>query len=366
MTHVLFAITRGEVGGAQEHVRLLVEGLVRRGERATVLVEWPSSLAAALEGAGATIERWPSIRRNIRPLADVRARRELRRAVERHRPDVLHLHSSKAGALGRRVLRPPAGVTILTCHHAPYGPWRRLGHRVVGRLVDQATLPWLDGVISVGARDLPLLRKIAPDVQAVHVRNAVPPATRCSPTQPVPVAAWVARMQHPKDPLQAIAAWEHVVAARPDARLLLCGAGPLADEVRDRIRRSPARDSIEYLGRVDDVGDLHRRASIFLLTTSAEGGVTMATLEAMSAGLVPVVSDAGDSWLLDHWGCGVVVPRSSPVTVARAVLHLLDHPERVVSMRRRALHAAREDWSVDDMVEGTLAYYRSVLERRTR
>src|SRR5205814_3992851 len=119
--------------------------------------------------SGAAIYEWPSIVRSPNPLRDVRARRELRDAVEAFRPDVLHLHSAKAGVIGRGIVRRPA-VTIYTCNHAPFGPGRKIGHRLVARPVEQLTLPHVDGVITIGARDMPALTRLARGVPIALVR----------------------------------------------------------------------------------------------------------------------------------------------------------------------------------------------------
>lgn len=364
---VLFAITRGEIGGAQEHVRILASGLLDRGHEIGVAVEHPSVLGDVLGAAGAKVLPWSSIERDLDPLADLRARRELRDIVRGFQPDVLHLHSSKAGLLGRRLVRPPQGVVLLTCHHAPYGPGRKWTHRVLTRPIDQVALPLLDGILSVGARDMPLMRKLAPKVPMRLVRNAVPfEGEPRSPVDPVPIALWVARMRHPKDPLQAVAAWEIVVRARPEARLVMCGEGPLLDPLRRRVERSSARNNIEVLGRVPDLAIHQEQASIYLLATDVEGGTTMATLEAMTNGLVPVMNDAGDAFLLDHARAGIVVGRRSPRALAHAVLGLLNDPTRLREMRERALEFSRESWSVDDFVGSTDEFYGERLAAASR
>lgn len=355
---ILFAITRGEIGGAQEHVRILAAGLLQRGHEIAVAVEEPSILGDVLRYEGAKVQPWGSIEREVNPLADLKARRELRHIVRNVRPDIIHLHSSKAGLLGRRLVRPPEGVVLQTCHHAPYGPGRRWRHRLLTRPLDQVALPYLDGILSVGARDMPLLRKLAPKVPIRLVRNAVP----ClgpprSPETPMPVALWVARMRHPKDPLQAVAAWETVIRSRPDARLIMCGEGPLLKPLRERVARSSARDRIEVLGRVPDLAVHQARASIYLLATDVEGGNTMATLEAMTNGLVPVMNDAGDAFLLEHAGAGVVVPRRSPRALGHAVLGLLNDSTRLLTMRQRALAFTRENWTVEKFVDSTAEFY---------
>lgn len=361
---VLFAITRGEVGGAQEHLRVLAKGLLARGHHVGLAVEAGGDLAQNLASEGGTVFEWRSITRNPHPLRDARARRELRRMIDAFRPDVLALYSSKAGVLGRRLLPLADGVTIFTCHHAPFGPGRQWSHRLLARPVEQLTLRFVDGIISDGARDIPLLRRVAPHVPIRLIPNgtsASPPVTSPRVTN---TALWVARFRRPKDPLQAIEAWRHLHRTDPRADLLLCGDGPLLPAARDRVRRLPDPSRVQLLGHVPSVAPFHQQASVFVLTSSVEGGVTMATLEAMAAGLVPVISDVGDAFLLEHAGCGVVVPRNSPKTVAEAVHDLLSNPARLESMGKAAIGFSRETWTAERLVESTISFYRDLLGAR--
>jgi glycosyltransferase involved in cell wall biosynthesis len=287
----------------------------------------------------------------------------LRRAVGSWRPDVLHLHSSKAGALGTGVLSPPEGVTVLTCHHPPFGPGRRWRNRVFARPIEHLVLPRVDGLISVGQRDVALLQRIAPRVPLVVIPNAVPVSD--SPASDAvlrPVALWVARMAHPKQPLLLVDAWERVVESVPDARLVMCGSGPLDAALRRRIARSAARSAITYSGFVDDLRPHYAAASLFVLASRAEGGFTMATLEAMGEGLVPIVSDTGDGPALAARDLGVCVRSGSARAFAEAVVGLLGDPERFGLLRTNALAHAREVSTPANNLAQTEEFYRHVLE----
>lgn len=359
---VLLAITKGEVGGAQEHVRILARGLAGAGHEVTLVVSKPSALADWAEGV-VRVHPWPSITGPLSPWADLRARRELGQAVERWRPDVVHLHSSKAGVVGTGLLRPPDGVTVFTCHHAAFGPGRPFRHRVVARPVEQVALRRVDGIISVGWRDVPALQRMAGPVPVVVIRNAVPAGPAPPPREnPSPVGLWVARLAPPKDPLLAVRAWEHVVRRHGAARLLMCGTGPLEAEVRRAAERHAAPGSVSALGYVADLSPLYAEASVFVLTTRVEGGISMATLEAMTHGLVPVVTDAGDAARLDDREdpCGVFVRQSTPEAVGGAVADLLADAERWRRLRANALRYARHDRGPDDMVAETIAFYERV------
>ncbi len=361
---VLFAITKGEVGGAQEHVRLLAVGLLGAGHEVGIAVRDPSELATALRDRGAAVLPWQSIEGGLDPLADRAARAELARIVADWSPDILHLNSSKAGTVGVGLLRPPAGVTIFTCHHPPFGPHRKFLHRVVAYPTLRMVFPRFDGMISVGERDEPVLRRMAPRVPFRVIPNGVAPPPVPDSSGPLkPVALWVARMAHPKDPLLLVKAWPAVVTRHPEARLLMCGGGPLAARVRAAVDASPARNRITYAGFVDDLSDLRRQASVFALSTRVEGGLTMATLESMANGLVPVVSDAGDAPMLVQRDMGECVRGRSAGAFADAVADLFADPDRYAELRANAVHYATSERTTTQTVADTVDFYRSVLGR---
>jgi glycosyltransferase involved in cell wall biosynthesis len=360
---VMFAITKGEVGGAQEHLRILAQGLLQRGHEVALAVTPGTELADSAESMGCDIFPWKSISGTAAPLSNLSARRELGVWVDQWKPEVLHLHSSVAGAVATGLLRPPKGATIFTCHHVPFGSGRRWSHRLLARPAAQFSYPRMDGIILVGTRDLPIVGKIAKNVPVVVVRNAVPTfGPPISSGSLRPSAVWIARLAHPKDPLLAVEAWEKVVARVPEAFLVICGTGTLERALKERIARSSAKDNISAVGFAEDVSPLIRQASIFLLISRIEGGTTMATLEAMGQGLVPVVMDVGDAKLLAERDCGVVVGSYDSGSIAEALVGLMSEPARFASLRANALAFSRGR-TVDDFTEETVEFYLRVLRQ---
>jgi glycosyltransferase involved in cell wall biosynthesis len=143
---ILHISTRLILGGSQENTVLSCEGQVRRGHEVHLAfgpIYGPEgSLLERVEqfgvrgtdgGGEQAIERAseqgkihthniPNLVREINPIKDRRALRELRELIERIKPDVVHTHSSKAGILGRwAAWGSPAGV-VHTIHGPPFMP----------------------------------------------------------------------------------------------------------------------------------------------------------------------------------------------------------------------------------------------------
>ena len=71
-----------------------------------------------------------ALRRPIHPWRDLVSYRQLKAALRRFRPDVVHTHSAKGGMLGRAAawsLGVPA--VVHTVHGAPFHPWQGRGSR---------------------------------------------------------------------------------------------------------------------------------------------------------------------------------------------------------------------------------------------
>ncbi len=112
--------------------------------------------------------------------------------------------------------------------------------------------------------------------------------------------------------------------------------------------RAVLGDALQLAGRVERVGDVLRRAKVLLLTSDTEGR-TLAVLEAMACGAVPVVTDVGDlAEALDEGRAGITVPLGANeervvATLSDAVLSLLDdEPRRHALAVRGREHVRRE------------------------
>lgn len=132
----------------------------------------------------------------------------------------------------------------------------------------------------------------------------------------------------------------------PQARLLLVGSPP----------RIPAQPGVAVLGRLHDheqVLRLYQQADVFCLPSTFDP-FPLVLLEAMAHGL-PCVSTAtcGVPDVLTAGRDGVLVQAGDPVELSRALLGLLQDPQRAVQVgaagRRRVLEAFTWERVVDRM-----------------
>lgn len=110
-------ITWMDVGGAQDHVLSLVSGLdPGRFEVAVATGTSKGALGRLFDPLADAVQVVPlqHLRREISPLHDLLAVREIRQLIKAFQPDILHTHSSKAGVVGRLAA---AGTRVKTVHN---------------------------------------------------------------------------------------------------------------------------------------------------------------------------------------------------------------------------------------------------------
>ncbi|RZM05736.1 MAG: glycosyltransferase, exosortase A system-associated [Sphingomonas sp.] len=151
-----------------------------------------------------------------------------------------------------------------------------------------------------------------------------------------------------------IAAMPALVAARPDARLLLVGGGPMADALAAQAAASPVADAIHFVGRVphaeveryygliDILAYPRKRMRLTDLVTPLK------PLEAMAQGRMVAASDVGGHRELIRDGdTGTLFPPDDPPAIAAALAGMFDDRADWPSRRQRARAFVERDrnWS---------------------
>jgi phosphatidylinositol alpha-1,6-mannosyltransferase len=159
---------------------------------------------------------------------------------------------------------------------------------------------------------------------------------RSGPSQGPPTVLLLGRLETglPKGQGVLISLWPKVVAAVPDARLLLVGRGPVLEDARSLARASSAAASIEVAGFVPEaaIEAIWARATVFAMPSLTEG-FGLVFIEAMRRGLPVIASgaDAGAEVNVDGV-TGYTVDRDKPGGIVEAIVELLRHCDRAAAL----------------------------------
>lgn len=143
---------------------------------------------------------------------------------------------------------------------------------------------------------------------------------------------FVGRLTKRKRPDRFVDVVARVARTLPEVRCLIVGDGPEEEAVRQQIEDNGLNDQITMLGLRDDVLELQGQSKIFVLTSRWEG-VSIAMLEAMSSGTIPVVSDVGDLRdVVDQGKNGFVLDENDVDGFSVRILELLQDEERLLQL----------------------------------
>jgi glycosyltransferase involved in cell wall biosynthesis len=127
-----------------------------------------------------------------------------------------------------------------------------------------------------------------------------------------------------------------LVKIRPSVCAAIVGDGPLLDALQRTAGESGLTGNIKFLGGEANVPDVLCCSKLFMLVSPNEG-MSIAMLEAMSAGLPAIVTDVGELHsIIEHGKNGFLVKQGAAEEVAILADGVLRDPERLSSMSQRA------------------------------
>jgi glycosyltransferase involved in cell wall biosynthesis len=382
---VLRVIARLNMGGPALHVAYLTAGLRDRGYDTTLvagtLARGEDSMGFVADELGIDVVKIEELGREISPFRDLLATVRLARVIRRERPQILHTHTAKAGAVGRLAAliagpaRPPVIVHTFHGHvlRGYFGPVRTRFFLALERWLAAHTT----ALIAVGpqVRDDLVALGVAPPERFAVIRLGIELEERVRPQDDgrvetrrylgLPgdrfVVGWVGRMTAVKRTDDVLEAFRLVREQGVDACLCLVGDGPDRERLEQRASElGVIRDTL-FLGYQEDVAPYYAAFDALVLP-SANEGTPVSVIEALAAG-TPVVATrvGGVPDVVREGEEGFLVDAGDTTELAERLTRLA----RDAKLRRRLGESGRERvlkrYAVDRLLDDIDRLYRELL-----
>jgi len=379
----------------------LARGLVRGGDRLTVLTPHAEGVPVAWEDGGVEVVsfRYAPERHEVlgygrsleadekvkggaalaAPLYALAARRAIRRQLRRRRFDLVHAHwivpnGLVAAAAGFGNRRTPLAIGL---HGSDVFLAEKKGVRALARwalsrsrLLTGCSPELVDRVRALGfpaerSRVIPYgvdVEAFSPDLSRRRIwreKLGIPDSA--------PLLLGVGRMATKKGFQVLIEILPALLGEFPDLAVVLAGGGDLLERFREAAR--PWGERVHFPGSVlrDTLPDLYRAADLFTLPAvhDAKGnvdGLPNVILEAMASGLPVVASGiSGIPLAVEDGKTGLLVPEGDPAALLGALRRLLAEPAAAREMGERGRRKALAELTWDAVAARYREGYLSAL-----
>lgn len=345
------------------------------GARVSVIQRFGSDAEVMRRGISYRFVRDPTWRRGS--LLD-RARR-VNEAVVAAEPDIIHVNGlqfARQAWLLKRMLRRRGAVhaPLLLQDHADSLPRRWMNRRTIApalRRMDAVSFaaqdmsePWIVGGF---------LRRTQPIIELMEGSSCFSLESRAAARARTglsgdPLCICIGRLETFKDPLTVLRGFAKALPSMPDARLaMLYGTTSLLPAVQKWLAENPAASNrVTLLGQRPraEIGAVLNSADFFLAGSHRES-TGFAAMEALSCGVVPVVTDipsfrvlTGEGTIGGLWPVGDAEALAGVLCERYSTLHPGTREEV------RAFFEKNFQWSA--LGRAALAAYRSLLARPNR
>lgn len=294
---ILFVITKSNWGGAQRYVFDLATGLPTDSFQIAVAFGTPGRLAEELHKRNILTHTISSLQRDLSLQSDAMTFFELMRLFKKERPDIVHLNSSKAGAVGALAARfAHVPHIVFTAHGWPFMERRNIAWRFFAYVASWITALLSHTVIVVSKNDLTYgsrmlfckkkmhliyngIRLDAPLGSGQIIRDAFP--------RDVKIIGTIGELTHNKNQIALI----ENARKNPDLFVAIVGEGEDRARLEKAIARYNLANRVKLFGFIP-AQEVLRGFDVFALPSLKEG-LPYVLLEAKAAGLPLIANRIG-------------------------------------------------------------------------
>ncbi len=375
---ILFLSTKSVWGGAQRYTADLVDYLPREHFDVAVAAGGRGPFYTKILERGIPYYEIKGLERDINPLREIIAFMSMLRIIRTTRPDILHLNSSKASALGAYAgLLAGVPKIVSSTHGWPFLEERPKMQKWALKLLTRIGLWPQSRVICVSQFDysVGVHEHIARAAKLVSIQNGLDARKHVFLERDMArkklyekigmqsnnhfMIGTIAEYTKNKGLSYLIEAAAHIVSIEPNTIFILMGWGEEKNFLATKIAGFGLKKNVFLLEFLPEAFSYLKALDIFILPSTKEG-FAYSLLEASLAEL-PIITTAvgGNPEIVENLKTGLLVEPRSPQEIINAISHLMRDPND----RRMFGEAARKkvvsEFSIDQMIKKTVEVYES-------
>lgn len=307
-------------------------------------------------------------------ISDISAVRNIRRIIRSDGPfDIIHGHSSKAGALSRLAALGTGCPAVYTPHafitmnqESPrvmrfiYGRVERWLSSITDALICVSSAEF-DHAVDLGLR-FDCLRTIPNGARPLPAADRATVRSELGLDPDQVAIGFVGRLEPQKAVDDLISAFALLARTRADVRLVIIGDGHCEPSLRQHAISSGVSDKIIWTGPLDGARAM-AGLDIFALSSIYEG-FPYVLIEAAFRGLPIVATAVGGTSELVHDGVSGRVVGINDVAAFGAALQSLAQDNELRARMAQASLQMSEQFTAEKMAERTLEMYRDLISAR--
>jgi len=352
------------MGGASIHLLDLASSALEAGHEVVIFVGGEGVFVERAKDKSLKCISLYFLKREIHPIYDFFCFFELKSKLKKFKPDIVHLHSSKAGILGRLAAKSLRIPTVFTAHGWAFTEGVSGIKRELYLKIERYMAKLTNKIITVSDfdRELALDSNVGGKSKIVSIHNGMPDV-QYEPRK-VSISScvrfiMVARFDHQKDHKTLVDAFFSI--KDQNWMLEFVGNGPLYQETFDYVDMKGLGDKIVFSGACNDVPYRLVSSDVFCLISNWEG-LPLTIIEAMRAGLPVIASSVGGvSETIIQGETGYLVRRGDVPGLSASIKAILNSKEERFRLGENGRLYYENHFKFEKMFDKTLSIYQSVL-----
>ena len=373
------------VGGAQENTLSTVIGLKNR-KHDVLLISGPStgpegSMEADVKKHKINFIFVPQLVRNINPLYDVIAFIKLGVIFRRHKFDIIHTHSAKAGFIGRiagKIFSRKSKI-IHTLHGPSFYQYQpalakfcyMMSEKIAGFCTDyfiSVSSVILERYLrhGIGKREKSCVIRSGFEIEKykVALESSQGIRNKLGLGKQDILIGMIGRLFPLKGQEYLLKVFAKIAGDYPNTHLILVGDGILKDRFEIFVKQQNLQKRVHFTGLVEPEKIPYFASAIDIgVHTSLREGLPRAVVQILAAGKPVIAFDIDGAREVIRDGLnGFLIPAKNEAILEKRLRFLIEQPEEAKSMGERGQKMVLEEFSVDKMLAKIEKLYFNILK----